>query len=81
MKTTLHLCLSIRGALSEKDSVLKHFFLNEKGLPLSANEAREYLYDCLAEGKSVLPFGEPCEGFDYQKGCPGHETQDASGSF
>lgn len=25
------------------------------------------------EGKRVIPIGEPCEGFSYQDGCPGHE--------
>lgn len=24
------------------------------------------------QGKKVLPFGDPCDGFSYETGCPGH---------
>jgi hypothetical protein len=33
--------------------------------------------DELVRGHDVIPMGEPCEGFDYKKGCPGHEQVDA----
>ena len=36
-------------------------------------EVREWLLDRLQEGKRRLPVGEPCEGFSYETGCPGHE--------
>ncbi len=47
-------------------------FIKEDGTYLTYEETKQHLYDCLAEGKEKLSFGEPCEGFDYKKGCPGH---------
>jgi hypothetical protein len=32
--------------------------------------------DELVRGHEVIPCGEPCKGFDYKKGCPGHESTD-----
>jgi hypothetical protein len=73
MKQTIHACLNVRGLLELPKSKLKHLFHDNKGARLSPDEAKNYLYNCLSEGKEVLPFGEPCEGFDYKKGCNGHK--------
>jgi hypothetical protein len=76
MRQTRHLCLCIRGALNWPKGKLKNMFENsETGKRLTANEAREYLMDCLSEGKELLPLGK-CEGFDYKTGCPGHPIND-----
>jgi hypothetical protein len=40
----------------------------ETGNKLSDQEARNYLYDCLAKGWRVIPLGD-CDNFDYQTGC------------
>jgi hypothetical protein len=46
------------------------------GTPFSSvYEFRQMCMDELANGHEVLPMGEPCEGFDYKTGCPGHEVQ------
>lgn len=72
MSAIIHSCINIRGILGYKDKQLKGLLVHENGRQFTAQEVREYMYDCLAEGKRVLPFGEPCKGFDYDKGCPGH---------
>ena len=50
---------------------LKGVFTTDTGRKLSHEEARDYLYDCLAKGWKVIPYGE-CDNFDYQTGCKGH---------
>ncbi len=72
--TTYHACLSVRGALMNWSAArLSKLFAHDDGRPMSADEAKAVLLDALAQGHEVLPFGEPCEGFDYRgAGCPGH---------
>lgn len=54
-------------------------FSDEQGRTLSWDEAQSYLFDCLAKGWKVIPLtSNPCEGFSYQTGCPGHEVTDES---
>jgi hypothetical protein len=77
--TIRHLVFDVRGLLSWKDSKLKNVFVDEKGKKLTAQQAREYLYDKLAEGYEVIPFGDECEGFDKKKGCPGHVKEVVNG--
>jgi hypothetical protein len=72
MGTILHCCIDIRGMLKWSKPKLRGAFRDASGRPLTADEVREHLFDCLAEGKKVLPLGEECEGFSYQTGCPGH---------
>ncbi len=72
MGRTVHMCLSVRGALRWPKKRLRGLFVDENGRKTSADESRECLMDHLAQGHEVLPMGE-CEGFDWQKGCPGHE--------
>ena len=74
---TIHVCLSIRGALKWPKRLLKGLFQYEDGRTMSADEAREHLMDMLSEGKEVLPMGE-CEGFSFKTGCPGHERPEVS---
>lgn len=73
MSTIHHVCLSVRGYLAGPDSDLRKLFRRD-GKFLTPREAREVLMQHLAEGREVLPIGEPCEGFDFKgNGCPGHE--------
>lgn len=72
----MHCCADIRGMLryhSRKGSLKGVFTDTETGRKLSDEEAREYLYDCLAKGWRVLPMGD-CDNFDYQTGCKGHPS-------
>ena len=74
---TLHMCADIRGMLNNyrRKGSLKGVFKDKDGRPLSDNEAREFLYDCLAKGWRVIPYGE-CDNFDYQTGCKGHPVKE-----
>ena len=72
---TMHMCADIRGMLknnTRKDS-LKGALKDDTGRALSRDEARDYLYDCLAKGWRVIPYGD-CDNFDYQTGCQGHSA-------
>lgn len=71
--STHHMCMSIEGLLHNYKIRKINFFTNDDGLPSSDKEARKYLAECQEKGWKKIPFGEPCEGFDYfGKGCPGH---------
>jgi hypothetical protein len=68
----IHVCQSIRGALQHWNA--RDF---RAAFPtMTTQEARDLLFDCATKGWLVLPFGEPCEGFSHQTGCPGHEVAD-----
>jgi hypothetical protein len=73
---TLHLAADIRGMLEnhKRKGSLKGVFKDSNGKPLTDEEARDYLYGCLAKGWRVIPFGD-CDNFDYQTGCKGHPTK------
>jgi hypothetical protein len=78
-RKTIHVCLDVRGALmnwvpSEWNGVIT----DDSGKKLSAREAKMALLNELAQGHFKLPFGDPCEGFDYGEngGCPGHPVPD-----
>jgi hypothetical protein len=69
-----HCCLSVRGYIAGSDRDLKKLFMDERGKAVAPPQARAILMQHLAEGNEVLPFGAPCEGFDFSGGgCPGHE--------
>lgn len=68
-----HMCMSIEGCLRNHKGRKIKIFSGDDGGQTSDKKAREYLAECLAKGWKVIPFSEPCEGFDYfGHGCPGH---------
>jgi hypothetical protein len=73
------MCLSVRGALNwpmkEQKRALKWCSREDGTKYLSVAELRQALMDELAQGHEVLPMSAECEGFDYKKGCPGHEVK------
>lgn len=75
MGTIMHASLCVRGAIDWPAKLRAGLFRHEDGSKVSPRDARNYLLDRLAEGKELLPIGEPCEGFDYKTGCPGHEPE------
>lgn len=76
MSKTIHVCLSVRGALKWPKTKLKRLLRDESGAWVSADDARDWLMDQLAMGREVVQLGsKPCEGFDYKTGCPGHEDR------
>lgn len=70
----IHLSISIQGILDMHKRKKIKCLKNESGKTMTDSEAREFLSECLAEGKRVLPMDD-CEGFSYQTGCPGHEIK------
>jgi len=68
----LHASLDVRDALESTRS-LRGMFCRADGQPMTNEEVREKLLDCLQAGQRRLPVGKPCEGFSYETGCPGHE--------
>lgn len=76
MRRIMHMCLSVRGALrwdrGMKRRMASSITVDGRRLQ-SADEVQDFLMDCLASGKEVLPMAD-CEGFDFKTGCPGHEV-------
>ena len=72
---SVHMCMSVRGALRKPDKEIKGILLHEDDTPMTASEVREALFDELAKGHEVIPIGE-CDNFDYKKGCRGHEQKE-----
>jgi hypothetical protein len=73
-KTTMkrHMSLCLAGALKWRKN-LKGIFTDENGNEVSHMEAKKYIKECIEKGWRVIPMSEePCEGFSYQDGCPGH---------
>ena len=69
----LHVSLDIRGCLrnfraSDWEGAVK----DDAGELMTPRQFQEYLFDELSKGKRFLPLADDCEGFDPQKGCPGH---------
>lgn len=76
-ETTMHMCLDIRGAMQWSKRRLAGL-VTVDGRRGTAKEAWSFLADELARGRRVLPLGEPCEGFSYETGCPGHPAKKES---
>lgn len=77
MKTKYHLCVNIEGLLEmHRRKSLAGMVIDDNGRKMNDSQAREYLYQCLREGKRVLPTTD-CDSFDYQKGCPGHKYEES----
>lgn len=69
-----HLAQSVRGALSNwSEREMGRAFVDENGRHLKAHEAREYLFDCLTQGKELIPIDPSCDNFDFKDGCQGHD--------
>lgn len=75
---TIHFCQSVRGALRnwKKQSDVKGIYDTKTGRQSTLKEVKEFLMDELAKGHEVIPIGDPCEGFDYKNGCPGHPKEE-----
>jgi len=79
--TKFHVHISTRGVLHCTNSQLMRDWagsikINGKA-PKDGAEIREAFMDELVQGHECIPFNEPCEGFDYKTGCPGHEIDPA----
>jgi hypothetical protein len=77
---TIHMCLSVRGALNWNARELRSattWCLKDDGSRYTSAELRNALMDELAQGHEVLPMSPDCDGFDFKTGCPGHPSRDS----
>lgn len=74
MTRSIHICLDVRGCIhnGEWRRSMVGCCTDATGRKLTAREILDELLDHVAAGHKVIPFGEPCEGFSYETGCPGH---------
>lgn len=80
MTKHFHLCLSVRGVLSQPREVAAWAkTAKNEGKPVSTEEFREWLFDQLKLGREVVPLAA-CDNFDYSTGCCGHEDQEEATS-
>lgn len=75
MSKTVHMCVDIEGVLRWPDAELQKLFMDPDGQKRPGRYVRDWLRLQLAQGKRVLPMGNPCDGFSYQTGCPGHPVE------
>lgn len=71
---TIHMCLSVRGALRWPPKEFRNacrWVKKADGSKFTPGELREALMDKLAQGFEVVPMGK-CDNFDPKKGCRGH---------
>lgn len=77
MSKTIHLSLSVRGALGwplwEQRNALRWMFRDDGTKFGSVAELRNALMDELAAGHEVVPMAKECDNFDFKTGCKGHE--------
>ncbi|PRC92622.1 hypothetical protein [Solimicrobium silvestre] len=69
--TTWHMCLNVRGFLNSAKKREYKMFEHDDGTNMTYDEARNALFDELAQGHEVIPMGK-CDNFDYKTGCKGH---------
>lgn len=74
MTEQMHMSLDIRGFMNNAKypDGYCHMFKSNDGNSLPPNQARDFLYDCLAKGWELIPYGD-CDNFDYKHGCRGHQ--------
>lgn len=73
MGTKIHVCQSVGGAL--KNWGKKEWASVAKSNNMTIDALKEQFRIMEFEGKRVIPIGDPCEGFSYLTGCPGHEEK------
>lgn len=76
MAKTVHICIDLRGALTNWHDSEWRNCVTDKGRTLTPKEVQAAFLDELAKGRRVIPFGE-CDNFDYQTGCKGHPVEEA----
>lgn len=75
MFKTIHIHLSVRGALHWTDEDWKDYidiFSDQHGNPVTIDQAKDFLMDELSQGHEKIPV-TPCSDFDYKTGCRGHQ--------
>jgi len=71
---TIHICQSVEGAL--RNWKMAEWRSIAKSNNMTVEQVKNEFWKMHGEGKKVIPIGEPCEGFSYETGCPGHEIKE-----
>lgn len=82
-RTTVHVHVDVAGLLAQGDADLTIHVggITLRGRPCeTVVDLRRALVECLEAGVKCLPVGQPCEGFSYRTGCPGHREGVADAS-
>lgn len=79
MRRVVHICQSVDGALRNWGKAEWKHVAKENGR--SPEYIRKQFEIYKFEGKKVIPIGPMCDGFDFEKGCPGHEVTDEEARF
>ncbi len=71
---TIHVGMSVRGAIRNGEwcGSLVGYCRKPDGSLMTRDEIFDALCDHLTQGHEMIPFGEPCDGWDWKEGCPGH---------
>lgn len=73
-----HMSVDIQGFLEHyRKRSMRGLSINDDGKPMNDADARQYLYNHLLQGHTVLPMcdDKKCPDFDYfGGGCPGHDV-------
>jgi hypothetical protein len=77
---TFHIALSVKGTLRQPDSMLRGLVTLDDGREATPHQARQWLRIQQMKGRKLVPFGEPCDGFSYETGCPGHPIEVRAGT-
>lgn len=80
MSKSYHMCMNVRGFIRNTKFPRGYagIFRHEDGRSMTPDEAREQLFNELAQGHEVIPCVSKgaCDNFDYSGGgCQGHEEQ------
>ncbi|WP_256679803.1 hypothetical protein [Pseudomonas sp. Q1] len=68
---TFHIHLSVCGAIRDVSKHELKGMFRVDGRECTTGEVKNLLLEGLAQDKEVLPFGPPCDGFDFSgKGVP-----------
>lgn len=73
---SFHMGINVRGCLKWPVKDFKRLVKGMKfsdGRVMTPDQARDALLDELSKGHEVIPFGPPCDAWDYKTGCQGHE--------
>lgn len=69
-----HMSISVEGVLNQFKRKAITFCSEDDGSDMAPAKAKQIFMLARYEGKKVLPMGNECYRFDYQKGCKGHIT-------
>lgn len=75
MSRTIHVGIDVKGVLMNwRAREWVNVCRDESGNFMTPDAVKAHFLDQLAQGHLRYPYGEPCEGWSWTTGCPGHEA-------